>query len=63
MYMERKNIITRSEFNEISQKLNELIDLIDKFDYLHNDVDDLFCLSHSLFLLEHNKVENLKLID
>ena len=59
----RKNVITRSEFNEIDNKLTELIDLIDKYDYLYRDIDDLLCLSHSLVLLKHDRVNDLKIVD
>lgn len=63
MDITRKSIISRSEFNEIDKKLTELINLIDNFDYLYRDVDDLLCLSHSLFLLKHNKISDLKIVD
>lgn len=59
----RKNVITRSEYNDIDKKLTELIDLIDKYEYLYRDIDDLLCLSHSLVLLNNDRVNDLKIVD
>lgn len=61
--MARKNTITRSEFNEIESKLNELVKLISQYEYLYLDIDDLLCLADSLTFLERGKIKDLKLVD
>lgn len=61
--MYRKNTITRSEFEEIGRKLDELINLVEKYEHLYLDVDDLTCLADSLTFLELGKFKDLKIVD